>query len=302
MTPVDLVGIGTNSIDHVVMLPAPLADIAASGKARMLARRAMAGGQTATTACACARLGLRARYAGVFGSDDEGRRIRETLQAHDIDIADAIEYDGPNRHAVILVDPEGCRTVLWHRAEHAAFPSARVHQAISGARIVHVDDDDPALALAAAQAAAAARIPVTSDLEHVDEAIERLIAAVTHPIFDHNAPRAITGSSDPETALRKLRRITASVLCMTLGDAGCVALDGDRLHVAPAFRVTVVDNTGAGDVFRAGYIYGLLQGWDVPHRLRFANAAAAISCTRLGAIPSVPSLREVEELLEKKRN
>jgi sugar/nucleoside kinase (ribokinase family) len=57
--------------------------------------------------------------------------------------------------------------------------------------------------------------------------------------------------------------------------------------------VKVVDATGAGDVFRAGFIYGLLQRWPVPEILRFANATAAISCTRLGAIPSVPALGEV---------
>ena len=83
---------------------------------------------------------------------------------------------------------------------------------------------------------------------------------------------------------------------MTLGEQGAAALDGDRFHFAPAVPVTVVDNTGAGDVFRAGVIYGLLLGWDVPELLRFANAAAAISCTRHGAIASVPSLDDVTAL------
>ena len=63
--------------------------------------------------------------------------------------------------------------------------------------------------------------------------------------------------------------------------------------------VKVVDATGAGDVFRAGFIYGLLQKWAVPEILRFANATAAVSCTRLGAIPSVPTLDEVRALQEK---
>jgi sugar/nucleoside kinase (ribokinase family) len=61
--------------------------------------------------------------------------------------------------------------------------------------------------------------------------------------------------------------------------------------------VSVVDSTGAGDVFRAGFIYGLLQGWPIPQVLRFANAAAAVSCTRLGALASVPSIEEVTEVL-----
>jgi sulfofructose kinase len=57
------------------------------------------------------------------------------------------------------------------------------------------------------------------------------------------------------------------------------------------------DTTGAGDVFRAGFIYGLLRRWSVEKQLRFANAAAALSCTRAGAIASVPTLDEVNTLL-----
>jgi fructose-1-phosphate kinase PfkB-like protein len=61
-----------------------------------------------------------------------------------------------------------------------------------------------------------------------------------------------------------------------------------KLAIALAFAAGV-----SGDVFRAGFIYGVLQGWAVPEILRFANAAAAVCCTRLGAVPSVPSLADV---------
>jgi sugar/nucleoside kinase (ribokinase family) len=84
---------------------------------------------------------------------------------------------------------------------------------------------------------------------------------------------------------------------MTLGDLGSVALDGDAFHAVPAFNVAVVDATGAGDVFRAGFIYGWLHGWPVARMLRFANAAAASGCTKAGAMPSVPVLAEVEAVL-----
>ena len=76
-----------------------------------------------------------------------------------------------------------------------------------------------------------------------------------------------------------------------------MALDEDGVHYAPAFRVDAVDTTGAGDVFRAGFIYALLRGWPTDDILRFANAAAAVSCTRLGALGGIPSLEEVEALV-----
>ena len=78
-----------------------------------------------------------------------------------------------------------------------------------------------------------------------------------------------------------------------------MALDGDRLIHIPAFAVEAVDTTGAGDVFRGAFIYGYLEGWPLDETMRFANAAAAVSCTRLGAMASVPSREEAERFLAK---
>jgi sulfofructose kinase len=76
-----------------------------------------------------------------------------------------------------------------------------------------------------------------------------------------------------------------------------VALEGDRLLSVPAFTIDAVDTTGAGDVFRGAFIFGYLQGWPLEPTMRFANAAAAVSCTRLGAMASVPTLQEAERFL-----
>lgn len=293
----DVIGVGTNSVDEVLQLPVSFEAVPAGGKVRIGDRQFMCGGQTATVMAACAALGLRPGYVGAFGSDEHGQLIRDTLAQLDVDIRGSIECDTPNRGAVILVDPQGNRTVLWHQSSGLKVPFGNLQTLTMRARIVHVDDDDPDLALHAAEAARLHDIRVTSDLEHPSDSVERLIAAVTYPIFEQNLPATLTGERDPERALRKLRRLNDGLLVMTRGAEGSVALDGDEFHTAPAFAVNVVDATGAGDVFRAGFIYGLLQKWGVAEMLRFANATAAVSCTRLGAIPSVPKLCEVQEFL-----
>ena len=84
---------------------------------------------------------------------------------------------------------------------------------------------------------------------------------------------------------------------MTLGEQGSSALVGDRYYHEPAFKVHAVDTTGAGDVFRGGFIYALVNGLPMDEALRTANAAAAVSCTRLGALNGVPTLAEVHELM-----
>jgi sugar/nucleoside kinase (ribokinase family) len=293
----DVIGVGTNSVDEVVQLAAEMPAALSLGKARVTGRHIITGGQTATVVAGCAALGLRAGYIGAFGSDANGGLVQQALRSRGVDLTHAIVADAPNRGALILVDASGRRTVLWHRSERLTVPPAILTPQSVAARIVHIDDDDPALALNAARTARAAGIRVTSDLEHAAGQVEEIIAAVTHPILEENLALQLTGEGDPERALRKLRRLNGGTMVMTLGDRGSVALDGDVFYAVAAFTVKVVDTTGAGDVFRSGFIYGLLQTWAVPDILRFANAAAASSCTRLGAIPSVPSLADVQTLL-----
>jgi sulfofructose kinase len=293
----DVVGVGTNSVDEVLQLSAAASEVPAGGKARVVDRRFACGGQTATVTAACAAFGLRTGYLGAFGSDEHGRLARNTLKGCGVDVRGAIECDAPNRGAVILVDPHGTRTVFWHRSDRLRVPFNELRRSALDARIIHVDDDDPELALQAATLGRAQGRVVTSDLEHAADCVENLIASVSYPIFEQKLPALLTGEPDPERALRKLRRLNDGVLVMTLAEQGSVALAGDVFYNAPAFTVKVVDGTGAGDVFRAGFIYALLQQWSVSDTLRFANAAAAASCTKMGAMPSVPTLQAVHDLL-----
>jgi len=295
----DVVGVGANSVDHVCVLPAPVQTLGPSGKMPITARHVLYGGQTATTMGACATFGLRASYVGAFGSDAEAQGMRRALQRSGVDLDRSVERGAPNASAVILLDGStGHRIVLWDRSDDLRLrPEELPADLLVSARLVHVDDADEEAAIGAARAAAAAGVPVTSDIDRITASTEALIAAVTYPIFDQQVSLALTGLTDPRRALKKLRRLNTGVLCTTLGDRGAIALEGDHLHVVPACKVQVVDSTGAGDVFRAGFIYGLLAGWEFERVLRFANAAAALSCTKLGALASVPSLPEVQGLV-----
>jgi hypothetical protein len=106
--------------------------------------------------------------------------------------------------------------VLWHRSDRLLVrPDVLTPHSVA-ARVVHVDDDDPALALNAARAARAAHAVVTSDIEHPAASVEEVIAAVTHPIFEHTLPSKLTGEADPERALRKLRRLNRGLMVVTL--------------------------------------------------------------------------------------
>jgi len=253
----------------------------------------------ATAMAACAGLGLRAAYLGSAGNDHNGRLVISELQQRGVDVSNVMTRDCANRFAVIAVDEtSGERIVLWDRDDRLNITSADLDPAlVATARLVHVDDEDQEAAIAVALVARTAGVTVTSDIDRITDRTHELVAAVSVPIFAEHVLPAITGEPDVERALRHVRESHTGLLCVTLGSGGAMLLEGDDLVIEPAFKVTAIDTTGAGDVFRAAFIHGLLRELPPRDLLRFSNAAAAISCTRAGAMNSVPALEEVERLV-----
>src|ERR1044071_4069825 len=228
----DVVGLGGNSVDFVHLLPGYPQPFGSFAKMKIDRQEILCGGQTATAMCACARLGLRARYAGVTGTDENGRRVRRELERRGIDLTDVIIRDAQNQFAVILVDQtNGDRIVLWDRDEKLMMRERDLPvESIAGSRVLHVDDVDQNAAIRAAQVAREAGVEVTSDIDRITDRTGELIPPVTIPIFAEHVPAQVTGINDPERALRKLRENHDGLLCVTLGDRGAIALDGDAAH------------------------------------------------------------------------
>jgi len=297
----DVVGVGASCVDQVCRLPVFPEAGGALAKVRMQEQTRTCGGQIATALATCASLGLRAAYLGAIGDDEDGRRIRGELSARGIELGHVEISAAPTATATILLDSTGDRIVLWHRDPALRYPPDRLPAAvIAASRVLHVDDVDVPAALEAARIARAQGIPVTCDIDHVTPGTRELLQLVSHPVFAESVPAQLTGEAEPERALRALRRVHAGRLVVTVGERGAIALEGDSLLASPGFPVTVVDSTGAGDVFRGAYIYGIVKGWSLDRQLWFANAAAAVSCTKPGAMGGVPTLAEVEDLLARR--
>jgi sulfofructose kinase len=293
----DVAGFGESSVDRVFVVDGlPHTGVS---KLRIASHYSSAGGQVATTMAACAALGLRAAYLGVIGTDENGDRVERELRDRGVDTTRTIRRTAPNRHAVILVDrSSGERIVLWERDARLDLPPAEINPAlVAGARVVHVDATDELAAIVLARAAREAGAVVTCDIDEVTQRTAELLAHVSIPVFAEQIPRMLTGIDGIEAALRELRRAHDGVLYVTLGAAGSAALEGSRFVRETGRPVNAVDTTGAGDVFRAGVIYGTVREWPTETTLRFANAAAAVSCTRASAMSSVPSLADVEHHL-----
>ncbi len=293
----DVVGVGASSVDFVYVLPGYPAPEGPLSKLQIQSHFVSCGGQTATTMAGCASLGLRAAFLGASGNDIHGAHIRQELTRRGVDISEAAVLDGPQPYALILLaQGDGERIVLWHRKTD---PSAFSQSAIQQSRLLHVDDTDVDTAIAAAAVARAAGRLVTTDIDRAGDRTKELIAVATHPVLAEHVAGAITGESDLERAMRVIAQSIAGPLVVTRGARGAVALAEGAIVEVPGFRIEAIDTTGAGDVFRAGFISAILEERSLGEALRFANAAAAVSCTKRGAIDSVPSRDEVDALLSR---
>ena len=209
---------------------------------------------------ACARLGWRARYVGCFGDDENGRQGRSSLADEGVDVsACRVASDTRNGLSVILVDERtGERTVLWSRdAGLRLRPDDVDPSAVGAGRALLVDCHDTDAATVAARAARQAGVRTVIDVERVRDGIDALLAEIDVIITAQDFPAALTGEGRPGAALRAIRdTYHPALVCMTLGAEGSLVLVGDVEVRTPAFRVPVVDTTGAGDVFRGGFIAG----------------------------------------------
>jgi sulfofructose kinase len=297
LSKVDLVGVGLNATDTVI----PLINYPPRGsKVEYQTATVLPGGQVASTVVACQRWGIKTRYVGKLGDDAAAALHREAFAHAGVETQIITAPGAASPQSLILVDAGGERTVLCRRDERLILqPNDLDREWIVNARALHVDGHDTAAATLAATWARAAGIPVIADLDELYPGVEELIENIDYLIVSRDFPCRLTSEPNLEQALQLIQhRYGCTLVAATLGEEGVVAWDGKQLHHTPAFCVSVVDTTGAGDIFHAGFIYGLLQDWPLTRQLDFACAAAALNCTAVGARGGIQPLETIEDLMK----
>jgi sulfofructose kinase len=207
-----------------------------------------------------------------------------------------IEPHATNQFAMIIVDgPTGERTILWNRDERLTYRKGELRkEEICSGKILHLDGHDIHAALQCARWAKEEGITTVIDLDKVEPLTSELIKGIDFVITSSRFPALYTEISDREKAFLELQKHTSGFLCATLGHEGAMALVEGKVIYVEGLKVKTVDTTGAGDVFHGGFIYGLLQNWELEEILKFANAVAALKCQYLGGRKGIPALEEVQ--------
>jgi sulfofructose kinase len=293
---VDVVGLALNATDTLI----PVDHFPERGsKVEIRSANALLGGPVASAMAACQHWGLRTRYLGKVGEDHAATLHREEFARRGVEAPLSIARGTPSQQAFILVDRTGERTVLWKRDSRLTLLPEEVNPDwVVNARALHVDGHDTAAATLAAQWAHEAGIPVTADLDDLYPGYELLLPKIDFLITSRDIPARLSHDPDLRNSLPEVRRrYGCRLTAATLGHEGVLAWNGEKFHYARAYELEAVDTTGAGDIFHAGFIYGLLQGWPLQRQLEFASAAAALNCRAVGARGGIQSVENIERCM-----
>jgi len=264
--------------------------------------RLTVAGTAGGTVIDTAKLGLKSLAVGAVGDDEKADWVLLTLEKHGADTSAMQRLAGiPTSATILNVRPNGDRPALHVRgaSDHFDVPAAAYDQ-VFDAPIIHLGGtgllkrlDGPASLTLLKEAKKRGRL-VTFDL--IAAAPETLgIVEPLLPFIDYFMPsieeaRDMSGQKTPEDCARYYLDRGASCCVFTLGGEGAFYAhkDGTRMQ-APAYEVKVVDTTGCGDAFDAGFITALHHKMDVATSLRFAQAAAALVATGLGSDAGIRS-------------
>ncbi len=298
-----VIGLGLATIDILMRL----LEMPAWDRFNYLSEMKFEGGGPAGTALvAVTRLGVQAGFIGTAGNDLAGGFKIETLSQEGIDTSRMVRRPFPEPQAALVFVHEqtGERTFAASRGfgREQLRPEELDWDYITSADYLHLDGFHFEAALQAARWMREAGKQVALDAGKTDGSLHprlgELVALADVAICGAGISQSLTGIEDLWEAGKAVLATGPQVVVETRGEDGSYTITHNDAFHTPAFRVDVVDTTGAGDVFHGAYIVGLIQGWDLRRVARFASAVAAIKCTRLGGRAGIPSMAEVEGFLQ----
>ncbi|MEM6677203.1 MAG: PfkB family carbohydrate kinase [Pseudomonadota bacterium] len=285
--------LGSVNIDYVYRVPnLPQPGETLAG----LSRAVHLGGKGANQAIAAARAGAPVRFIGAIGPGDDWTRDR--LAAAGVDVSCVAEVEEATGHAIIYVDAAGENCIVIHGGANRAIPEAVVEAALAQAQagdwwLTQNETSGVTEAAARAQSRGLRTVHVAAPFVPEDAL----------PVLPHTDLLAVNEGEAAALASRLGGAVPVDVMLVTRGAAGAAwrerptVPDGAGELSVPAFAVTAVDTTGAGDCFLGYALAGLHAGLTPEVALRRAAAAAALSVTREGAADAIPEAAEVDAFL-----
>ena len=294
----DVIGFGALNVDKLYRVNR----IAREGEESfIISMNELAGGSAANTVVGLARLGARTGFIGKVAQDDEGQLLLADFKREGVNTDGmVIAKEGNSGTVSAFVDKKGERALYVHRSvnDTLVFEEISLEYARQ-TEFLHLTSMD--------EKPFEAQKRLTQELSHFKVSLDpgeiyaRIGLAKLKPIIkrcfvvmpSESEVKLLTGKGWKEGA-KQLLNEGAGIVGVKLGKEGCFITDGNQNHMVPPYKAKVVDTTGAGDAWNAGFLYGLVRKKDLYECGRLGNLVASKCIAKVGARQGLPRVQELK--------
>lgn len=305
MAKLDIVGFGLSTLD-VVMVMKDMPNWQYGGWVSEFTFQN--GGMAATAVAAAARVGAKAGFIGAIGNDEIADLKRMYLAKCGVDTSRMIKRDAPEGQVSFVYVQEGTGERVFAPNSRFIEGPPQAHEIdkeyLTSAEILHMDGLylEPSIKAAEMMKEAGKQVAVdlgTSTGTEVIPEVRRLVELTDILITGAGFFQALTKKPGVSEAMRETLTMGPRLVVETQGTKGCITATKDEEFHTPAFPVTAVNTTNAGDVFHGAYYLGLIKGWGLKDTAVFASAASALLCTKVSG-DRIPTYDQVVAFLKER--
>ena len=267
------------------------------------------GGKGANQAVAAAKLGAQVFFIAKLGDDIFGSQSLNNFEKEGVNTKYVLQTkDAPSGVALIMVDDEGNNVIVVAPGANNKLTPEDVKEAesdiaSSGALVAQLEVPIETIEFAAGLANKS-NVPFILDPAPAQQLSEQLLKMVDVLTPNETEAQILTGievkdRDSASTAAQKLLECGVKNVILTMGASGYLTVSNEGTEFVEARKVTAVDSTAAGDAFTGSLAVGLAKGQSLSEAALFANNVAAVSVTKMGAQPSMPTVQEVEAFISK---
>ena len=260
------------------------------------------GGGASQAIVAYSRLGGKSGYIGVLGSDPVGEYVFSEIRKENVDTSFVQWAEGRSAFSFVFINSNNASRTLFNYHENVP-PinfNLKLEDYIAHSAYIHLDGTMFENAYNAAVLAKKLRIKVSLDgssMQKDNKQNIKLAKMADILIMNELYPCRLMEDENRERALLEIAKFGAEVVISTSGEKGCLLVDQGVVKKYPAFNITPLDTTGAGDVFHGGFLRAMDLGYNLDHSIRFASAVSAINCLSIGGRKGIPTLQETLEFI-----
>ena len=308
MSRYDIVFIGTAILDTVIkgFDPEPISVAGYRAESGSI----NAGGEGVNGSIAAAKLGMKSTLLCFLGNDQAGDLIEVELEKNGVDTGCIVRTsENPTPVTTIFVAEDGNRKSITNKAHSYNFHPEQYPERFTDTKAVVIGSlfrapfNDPDVIRAVVSEAHAREIPVFADTKipnfrrlTLDDIADSL-SMIDYITPNEDEAKFFTGEEEPEKMAEAFLEKGVKNVVLKLGGRGCMLMNSNETIYVPVHKIDVVDATGAGDNFMAGFVSELIRGSDVRDALAFANACGAICTTAVGTGTALKNREQVLKML-----